>query len=43
MYLERADAEDEKMVNGWKADIDGVLVFVSAHVTSTLLMVAQRT
>lgn len=43
MYLERADAEDERMVDSWKADIDGILVFVSAHVTSTLLMVAQRT
>jgi len=43
MYLERADTEDEKMASHWKADADGILIFVSARITSTLLMMAQRT
>jgi hypothetical protein len=42
MYLERAEVEDEKMINGWKADIDGILIFVSAHVTSTLPMLLRK-
>jgi hypothetical protein len=31
MYLERAEAQDKKMTNRWKADADGILVFVSGH------------
>jgi hypothetical protein len=28
MYLERAKEEDEKMAENWKADADGILIFV---------------
>jgi hypothetical protein len=31
MYLERAEAQDQKMTDRWKADADGILVFVSRH------------
>ena len=30
MYLERAEDYDKKMTGRWKADADGILVFVSA-------------
>jgi len=29
MYLEMAEEEDKKMADSWKADADGILVFVS--------------
>ena len=29
MYLERAGEEDKKMTDSWKADADGILIFVS--------------
>ena len=32
MYLEMAEKEDEKMVESWKADADGILVFVRPYV-----------
>jgi hypothetical protein len=28
MYLEMASEEDNKMAEGWKADADGILIFV---------------
>ena len=28
MYLEMAGEEDKKMVENWKADADGILIFV---------------
>ena len=28
MYSEMASEEDKKMTKGWKADADGILVFV---------------
>jgi hypothetical protein len=28
MYLEMATEEDTKMVENWKADADGILIFV---------------
>lgn len=31
MYLERAEEEDKKMVENWKADADGILIFVSFY------------
>ncbi len=34
MYLERAIEEDEKMVESWKGDAEGMLVFVSLHAAS---------
>ena len=29
MYLDRTEDEDQKMAERWKADADGILVFVS--------------
>ena len=31
MYLEMATEEDKKMVEDWKADADGILIFVRLH------------
>ena len=31
MYLERATEEDLKMVEDWKADADGILIFVRLY------------
>jgi hypothetical protein len=31
MYLEMAAEEDKKMVESWKADADGVLIFVCLY------------
>ena len=31
MYLKMAEKEDEKMVESWKADADGILVFVRLY------------
>jgi hypothetical protein len=31
MYLEMATEEDKKMVENWKADADGILIFVRLH------------
>ena len=34
MYLERAEEEDKKMAEDWKADADGILIFVRFYVKS---------
>ena len=34
MYLERAIEQDNKMVESWKGDADGMLVFVGLQATS---------
>ena len=31
LYLERAKEEDEKMAENWKADADGILIFVRLY------------
>ena len=36
MYLEMATEEDKKMVEDWKADADGILIFVRL---SSILMI----
>jgi hypothetical protein len=36
MYLDVATEEDKKMAEGWKADADGILIFVSLSVISTI-------
>ncbi|KAH9071433.1 hypothetical protein EDB83DRAFT_248990 [Lactarius deliciosus] len=44
MYLDRATEEDEKMVEGWKADADGILIFTglfSAAVASLISVTIQ--
>ena len=40
MYLEMAEADDKKMAESWKADADGILIFVGlgllfSHFTPT--------
>ena len=35
MYMEMATEEDQKMAENWKADADGILIFVR-HCCSTL-------
>lgn len=42
MYLKASDAEDEKMTSSWRADADGILLFVSANVACELLTMTQR-
>ena len=37
MYLKRAEEEDDKMVESWKGDADGLLFFVSHRATSHAL------
>jgi len=34
MYLDRVIEGDRRMVESWKGDADGMLVFVSCHATS---------
>ncbi|KAH9057263.1 hypothetical protein EDB87DRAFT_1793400, partial [Lactarius vividus] len=44
MYLEMATEEDKKMVEGWKADADGILIFTglfSASVASLISVSVQ--
>ena len=31
MYLEMAEEEDKKLAESWKADAEGILVFVCLH------------
>ena len=38
MYLERAEEYDQKVTDRWKADADGILVFVSACFSELLLL-----
>ena len=33
MYLDRAEGQDKKMADRWKADADGILTFVSGHIS----------
>ena len=34
MYLEFAREEDKKMAEGWKADADGILIFVGFYLSA---------
>ena len=36
MYLERAEEEDKKMAENWKADAGGILIFVRLCASSML-------
>ena len=38
MYLEMATEEDKKMVEDWKADADGILIFVRLYSLSSNLV-----
>ncbi len=42
MYLEMATEEDKKMVEGWKADADGILIFVRLYLLIPCLTPTQR-
>ena len=44
MYLEMATEEDKKMVESWKADADGILIFVRLYppILILCLMSTQR-
>jgi hypothetical protein len=42
MYLERAEEEDKKMVEDWKADADGILIFVRLHFQNPYFIHATR-
>jgi hypothetical protein len=33
MYREMAEEEDEKTAKRWQKDADGILIFVSSHIT----------
>jgi hypothetical protein len=33
MYLDRAEDKDKKTADRWKADADGILIFVSGHIS----------
>ena len=33
MYMEMASEEDKKMAEGWKADADGILIFVRHYLS----------
>ena len=35
MYIDRVIEEDNKMVESWKGDADGMLVFVSFQITTS--------
>ena len=41
MYLEMATEEDKKMVEDWKADADGILIFVRVSSNIVLLLHAH--
>jgi hypothetical protein len=34
MYLDKVNKEDERMVESWKGDADGMLTFVGLQTTS---------
>jgi hypothetical protein len=42
MYVKMSQEEDDKMANRWQRDADGILIFVSLHVTSTHLSVVTN-
>lgn len=42
MYLDRAIEEDTDMVESWKGDAEGMLVFVRLHVISHFLHITWK-
>jgi hypothetical protein len=42
MYLEMATEEDKKMVENWKADANGILIFVHLYPLILCFMPTQR-
>ena len=41
MYLEMATEEDKKMVESWKADADGILIFVRFYLLTWCFIPTQ--
>ena len=41
MYLEMATEEDKKMVEDWKADADGILIFVRLYLLISYFAATQ--
>jgi hypothetical protein len=37
MYLEMATEEDKKMAENWKADADGILIFVRLYLLASCI------
>ena len=42
MYVKMSEEEDNKMAERWKADADGILIFVSASIMFSIPLVRQR-
>ncbi len=42
MYLERAEEEDKKLVESWKADADGILIFVRLYLLIPCLTLTRQ-
>ena len=42
MYLEMAEEEDKKLAESWKADAEGILVFVRRNRLSTLCFTTHQ-
>ena len=42
MYVKMSQEEDNKMADRWQKDADGILIFVSPHITSTHLSVVTN-
>jgi hypothetical protein len=42
MYIKMTEGEDEKMAHRWQKDADGILIFVSPYIDSTLEPSDQR-
>ncbi|KAF8257623.1 hypothetical protein EI94DRAFT_1541594, partial [Lactarius quietus] len=40
MYLERAKEEDERMIENWKADADGILIFTGLFSASVATFIS---
>jgi hypothetical protein len=37
MYIKITEGEDNKMAHRWQKDADGILIFVSHHIASTMI------
>ena len=42
MYLDMAEEEDKKMAESWKADADGILIFVRLYLLVPCLTPAHQ-
>ena len=42
MYMEMAEEEDKKMAESWKADADGILIFVRLNLLTTYLTLIHQ-